>query len=81
MILFEFLGKIFEGFQEGRINFQPTFKFDIDKDEYDSSAKMRIPSYTVSNHFRMIVSLCHGSEETVACDADILPCWLLPAPF
>ena len=48
MILFEFLGKIFEGFQEGRINFQPTFKFDIDKDEYDSSAKMRIPSYTVS---------------------------------
>ncbi|XP_076455140.1 phosphatidylinositol polyphosphate 5-phosphatase type IV-like [Babylonia areolata] len=39
-------GKIFEGFQEGRINFQPTFKFDINSDKYDSSSKMRIPSYT-----------------------------------
>ncbi|KAL8596572.1 hypothetical protein ACOMHN_059713 [Nucella lapillus] len=39
-------GKIFEGFQEGRINFQPTFKFDINTDKYDSSSKMRIPSYT-----------------------------------
>ncbi|KAK7477877.1 hypothetical protein BaRGS_00030873, partial [Batillaria attramentaria] len=39
-------GKIFGGFQEGRINFQPTFKFDVNTDKYDSSAKNRIPSYT-----------------------------------
>ncbi|KAK7094424.1 hypothetical protein V1264_005987 [Littorina saxatilis] len=45
-------GKIFEGFQEGRINFQPTFKFDINTDKYDSSSKMRIPSYTDRVLFR-----------------------------
>lgn len=42
-------GKAFQGFQEGRINFKPTYKFDPQSDEYDTSAKMRIPSYTVCN--------------------------------
>nr|KAG5692742.1 hypothetical protein BaRGS_033853 [Batillaria attramentaria] len=45
-------GKIFGGFQEGRINFQPTFKFDVNTDKYDSSAKNRIPSYTDRILFR-----------------------------
>ncbi|BFZ20593.1 hypothetical protein BsWGS_23632 [Bradybaena similaris] len=45
-------GKIFAGFQEGRINFHPTFKFDINSDAYDSSAKNRVPSYTDRIMFR-----------------------------
>ena len=40
-------GNIFQGFQEGRINFRPTYKYDIGKNTYDTSAKNRIPSYTV----------------------------------
>ncbi|XP_059152156.1 phosphatidylinositol polyphosphate 5-phosphatase type IV-like [Physella acuta] len=44
--------KIFGGFQEGRINFHPTFKFDLNKDSYDSSAKSRVPSYTDRIMFR-----------------------------
>lgn len=38
--------KVFQGYQEGRINFKPTYKFDLEKDVYDTSAKLRIPSYT-----------------------------------
>lgn len=38
--------KVFNGYQEGRINFKPTYKFDIGTDVYDTSAKLRIPSYT-----------------------------------
>ncbi|CAG5122412.1 unnamed protein product [Candidula unifasciata] len=45
-------GKIFGGFQEGRINFHPTFKFDINSDTYDSSSKNRVPSYTDRIMFR-----------------------------
>ncbi|CAH1787853.1 unnamed protein product [Owenia fusiformis] len=37
---------IFQHFQEGRINFKPTYKYDVGTDEYDSSPKMRTPSYT-----------------------------------
>ncbi|XP_071096881.1 phosphatidylinositol polyphosphate 5-phosphatase type IV-like [Haliotis cracherodii] len=45
-------GKIFQGFQEGRINFQPSYKFDIKTDQYDTSNKSRIPSYTDRILFR-----------------------------
>ncbi|XP_005088851.1 phosphatidylinositol polyphosphate 5-phosphatase type IV [Aplysia californica] len=45
-------GKIFAGFQEGRINFHPTFKFDVNHDTYDSSSKNRVPSYTDRVMFR-----------------------------
>lgn len=38
--------QIFHGFLEGRINFKPTYKFDVNKDVYDTSSKLRIPSYT-----------------------------------
>lgn len=37
---------IFKGFQEGEINFLPTYKFDPGEDVYDTSSKARIPSYT-----------------------------------
>lgn len=47
-VYFVFVDQIFHGFLEGRINFKPTYKFDVNKDVYDTSSKLRIPSYTVS---------------------------------
>ncbi|XP_041481513.1 phosphatidylinositol polyphosphate 5-phosphatase type IV-like [Lytechinus variegatus] len=38
--------EIFQGFHEGKINFLPTYKFDIGEDIYDTSTKARVPSYT-----------------------------------
>ncbi len=37
--------KGFKHFVEGRITFEPTYKFDINSDNYDTSEKCRIPSY------------------------------------
>jgi phosphatidylinositol-bisphosphatase len=37
--------KSFVGFSEGKIDFSPTYKFDIGTDNYDSSEKKRVPSY------------------------------------
>ncbi|KAH8859507.1 72 kDa inositol polyphosphate 5-phosphatase [Schistosoma japonicum] len=39
-------GTVFQNFDEGRICFPPTYKFDINSDVYDSSEKQRVPSYT-----------------------------------
>lgn len=33
-------------FQEGPLNFQPTYKFDVNSNDYDSSAKKRKPAWT-----------------------------------
>lgn len=33
-------------FKEGPLNFKPTFKYDDDCDVYDTSKKMRVPSWT-----------------------------------
>jgi phosphatidylinositol-bisphosphatase len=41
-----FEGRVFREFKEGEINFPPTYKYDIGRDEYDSSEKARTPSYT-----------------------------------
>ncbi|KAL3320010.1 Inositol polyphosphate 5-phosphatase K [Cichlidogyrus casuarinus] len=38
--------RIFEQFEEGNLNFAPTFKFDIGTNNYDSSKKQRVPSWT-----------------------------------
>jgi inositol polyphosphate 5-phosphatase INPP5E len=46
--LFSFLDKAFRHFLEGYISFQPTYKFDINSDKYDTSGKLRIPSYCVT---------------------------------
>eukprot|EP01137_Pigoraptor_chileana_P034253 Opistho-2@26529 len=39
-------GSSFWGFTEPHIEFPPTFKYDLDKDDYDTSGKVRIPSWT-----------------------------------
>jgi phosphatidylinositol-bisphosphatase len=38
--------RIFAGFQEGTLGFPPTYKFDKNSDNYDTSAKSRIPAWT-----------------------------------
>ena len=35
-------------FVEPRIMFEPTYKYDINTDKYDTSEKCRIPSYCVN---------------------------------
>jgi len=39
-------GNVFAGFHEGAITFNPTYKFDKWSDEYDTSSKRRVPSWT-----------------------------------
>lgn len=39
-------GGAFSGFEEGRILFFPTYKFDKGTSQYDSSEKQRVPSWT-----------------------------------
>ncbi|OLL26945.1 Inositol polyphosphate 5-phosphatase OCRL-1 [Neolecta irregularis DAH-3] len=39
-------GKAFHGCTEHQIKFKPTFKFDMDTHEYDTSEKDRVPSWT-----------------------------------
>ncbi|KNZ57212.1 hypothetical protein VP01_220g1 [Puccinia sorghi] len=39
-------GKAFQQFQEGTIEFTPTYKFDVGTNDFDTSEKQRIPSYT-----------------------------------
>lgn len=34
------------GFEEGDVNFAPTYKYDLFCDDYDSSEKQRIPAWT-----------------------------------
>lgn len=39
-------GRAFPGFAEGKISFPPTFKFDKNSKDYDTSHKQRIPAWT-----------------------------------
>ncbi|GFQ96247.1 synaptojanin-1 [Trichonephila clavata] len=45
-------GHVFKNFIEGPINFAPTYKYDIFSDDYDTSEKNRIPSWTDRVLFR-----------------------------
>jgi phosphatidylinositol-bisphosphatase len=38
--------RVFTGFQEGQIDFLPTFKYDRESDVFDSSSKLRPPAWT-----------------------------------
>uniref|UniRef100_UPI00398E56D7 synaptojanin-1 isoform X3 n=1 Tax=Pristiophorus japonicus TaxID=55135 RepID=UPI00398E56D7 len=39
-------GHIFREFLEGRVNFAPTYKYDLFSDDYDTSEKCRTPAWT-----------------------------------
>lgn len=40
------VGNCFNYYREGRVKFLPTYKYDIGKDDFDSSDKQRIPAWT-----------------------------------
>ena len=39
-------GKVFQTFSEGPLTFAPTYKYDIGTNNYDTSEKLRVPSWT-----------------------------------
>ena len=48
-------GRVFREFNEGLINFPPTYKYDVGSDVYDTSEKARTPSYTDRILWRSII--------------------------
>ena len=42
-----YIEAVFQGYSEQPITFQPTYKFDLFSDVYDSSDRQRTPSWTV----------------------------------
>ncbi|CAI0465512.1 unnamed protein product [Linum tenue] len=39
-------GRVFDGFCEGTLTFKPTYKYDTGSSNYDTSHKVRVPSWT-----------------------------------
>lgn len=51
-------GQTFKGYMEGDINFAPTYKYDVNTKDYDSSEKCRVPAYTD----RILFKKCHETH-------------------
>ncbi|XP_043910283.1 inositol polyphosphate 5-phosphatase K isoform X2 [Protopterus annectens] len=63
--------KFLEGFEEGSLNFKPTYKFDLNSDLYDTSGKKRKPAWTDRILWR-IKNVSHSSEkDTLATEQPI----------
>lgn len=63
--------KVFPAFQEGPINFPPTYKFDLFSDDYDTSEKFRTPAWTD----RVLWRRAEHAKEDEDSDEDIPPEW------
>ncbi|KAK9235633.1 Endonuclease/exonuclease/phosphatase [Lipomyces kononenkoae] len=57
-------GSILVGFQEGPIAFQPTYKYDIGTNTFDTSEKARVPAYTDRILYTSYPSLAQLDYET-----------------
>jgi len=69
-------GRAFDGFREGPITFPPTFKYDVDSIELDSSSKARCPAwtdrvlYTAGRHVNPFLRYCKSNEDDSDNDMD-----------
>ncbi|KAK9312764.1 Endonuclease/exonuclease/phosphatase [Lipomyces starkeyi] len=57
-------GSVLVGFQEGPISFQPTYKYDIGTNVFDTSEKARVPAYTDRILYTTYPSLAQLDYET-----------------
>eukprot|EP00249_Psilotum_nudum_P005403 c18839_g2_i2 orf=361-1101(+) len=55
-------GHAFNGFCEGLLSFPPTYKYDIGTDNYDTSAKERVPSWTDRILYKVKETSCMEAE-------------------
>jgi phosphatidylinositol-bisphosphatase len=58
-------GHIFTDFQEGKITFPPTYKYDIGLNRFDTSKKKRIPAFTD----RILYKSAQGDTKQVTYDS------------
>ncbi|KAI5082996.1 hypothetical protein GOP47_0002739 [Adiantum capillus-veneris] len=61
-------GHVFKGFREGPLSFRPTYKYDVGTDNYDTSPKERVPSWTD----RILYKVKGGSIKVNVCDYDAI---------
>ncbi|KAH7365438.1 hypothetical protein KP509_18G028100 [Ceratopteris richardii] len=61
-------GHVFKGFREGPLYFRPTYKYDVGTDNYDTSPKERVPSWTD----RILYKVKAGSIKVNVCDYDAI---------
>ena len=55
-------GLIFHGFQEEKIRFLPTYKYDPETSNFDTSEKRRTPSWTDRYFVRLIFRILFKGE-------------------
>lgn len=65
-------GQIFNGFYEGTLAFKPTYKYNIGSNNYDTSYKVRVPSWTdrilfkIDDHEHINATLrCYDSIDSI----------------